>query len=477
MLRFFLKDAAIYTVPAVISRGLSLFLVPLYTQVLTPADFGSLDLLMVFGNIINLTIALEVSQGVARFYGTEPDPDRKIDYISSAFWFTLVCYCFFGATALFFTHSLANKIMGQEGLETPFQIGIINICISGIFYLLQNQFRWELRSTAYAIVSLFMSLVTASLSVWLVYGLDWGLQGVLIGSLTGTLAGSGLGLFLLRTSVRFRFNRLRLREMLAFSAPLVFSGVAVWISLYVDRIMINRLLSVDDVGVYGIGYRLSSIAGLVMTGFQSALTPLIYAHYRDIETPHQLARIFRIFVFITLISFLFLTLFAADLLHLLATKPFYAAAAIIVYLVPAIFLSNMYIFSPGITISKKTHYLIWINSCGALLNIILNYFLIPPLGISGAAIATLLGYLSVFLVHMMLSQRLYYVPHQWKPLLIAVIAAAAFAFLVPQIAMNSLLMRWCVNLFTIITFSALSIALGLLNINELSHALSMLRKR
>ena len=476
MLRVFLKDSATYAVPAFISRGLSLFLVPLYTRVLSPADYGSLDLLTVFAGIINLTIALEVSQGVARFYAGEQEPDRKIAYASSAFWFTLACYSIFAVLMLVFADSLAHRIMGQTGLETAFQIGIAFIWINGLFYLIQNQFRWELRSKNYAVVSLLMSFVTAGVAVWLAYGLRWGLDGLLIGMVAGSLSGTVLGLWWLRNSFRFRFDAARLREMLAFSTPLVFSGVAVWISLYIDRIMINHFLSIDEVGLYGIGYRLASIAGLAMVGFQGALTPLVYTYYREADTPRQLARIFRLFLVVALLIFLGLTLFATDILRLLTTEPFYGGAVVVIYLVPAILLGNMYIFAPGIGIARKTYFIIWINVGGAVVNLGLNYLLIPQWGIVGAGVATLLGYLAVFMAYMVLSQKFYPVPHQWNVVVAGVVVAAFLARLIPQLHTSDIL-RWVINGIAMAVFSGIAMALGLIHLNEIKQGLVLIKRR
>lgn len=225
MLKAFLKDSAIYAVPAFISRGLSLFLVPLYTRVLNPADYGSLDLFMVFANIVNLTIALEVSQGVARYHAVEKDLERKVLYASSAFWFTLACYSTFVVLMWLGTDHVASFIMGQKGLETAFQIGLFFIWINGLFLLIQNQLRWELRSREYAVVSLLMSFVGAGTSVWLAYYLRWGIEGLLLGTVSGCLVGSALGLWLLRASFRARFSIDRLREMLAFSRRLSFRAL------------------------------------------------------------------------------------------------------------------------------------------------------------------------------------------------------------------------------------------------------------
>lgn len=474
MLRAFLKDSALYALPALISRGLSLFLIPLYTRVLSPADYGSLDLLTVFASIVNLTIALEVSQGLARYYAGDQAHERKVAYASSAFWFTLVCYSIFAVLALLLTRQLATLIMGQTGTEMAFRLGVVFILFNGLFYLIQNQFRWELRSRDYAIVSLLMSFVTAAASVWFAFSLRWGLKGLLLGMMIGSFAGTIFGLWRLRNSFRFKFDVGCLRDMLVFSAPLVLSGVAVWVNLYIDRVMINHLLSIDEVGLYGVGYRVASIAGLVMVGFQGALTPLVYTHYKEQDTPRQMATIFRLFILFALLLFLVLTLFATDFLKLLATERFYGGAVVVVYLVPATLLANMYIFAPGIGIAKKTHLMIWINIGGAMLNIGLNYILIPIVGIIGAGLATLLASLGVFVAYMVMSQKLYPVPHQWQQIMAVAALAAVLGWWGPQSESDDFI-RWSVNACLIGIYVAACFIFCLIRVDELREGMMLMR--
>ncbi len=474
MLKAFLKDSAIYAVPSFISRGLSFFLVPLYTRVLNPADYGSLDLFMVFANIVNLTIALEISQGVARYYSVEKHLARKVLYASTAFWFTLVCYSIFVTVMWMCTDQLAALIMRQKGLETVFRIGLLFIWINGLFLIIQNQLRWELRSKEYAAVSLSMTLVGAGVSVWLAYYLRLGIEGLLSGAVSGCLVGSLLGLWLLRASFRLQFSGVRLREMLSFSAPLVISGAATWVSLYVDRLMLSHFLSIDDVGLYGIGSRLASIVTLVMVGFQSALTPLIYTHHQRPDTPLQLERIFRFFLAFALLVYLVLSLFTFDILQFLTTESFLGGAAVVIYLVPAMLLANMYIFAPGISLAKKTNYFIWINLGGAFLNIGMNILFIPLLGIVGAALATAISYLVVFITHMVLSQRFYPVPHRWRAIVGCSVLVSLMVWGLPQLSFGAE-MHWSTNLAAIVLYLVVTVGMGLIRLDELNRVAAKIR--
>lgn len=424
MIRRFFRDSAIYSVPTILSTGISFFLIPLYTRVLTPADYGALDIITVFGSLIALTVALEISQGVARFYQDEETDAGKTRLASTALWFTLVCFTLFLILALIFTPLLSPLILGVSGLDNVFRLGIIHIWFNGLLYFLRNQLRWELKSKAYAMVSILHSIITAAASVFLAYILNFGIYGLLSGLIIGSCVASIYAFYHLRSTFQLLFDREKLRSMLAFSIPLVPSGIAVFVSMYIDRMMINYYLSLEEVGLYGIGFRLAGVSTLVLVGFQMALTPLVYKHYRDPKTPYQLEVIFRFFIAIILVIFMILTLFADFALWLLTTPAYYPAQSVVVFLVPAILLSQMYIFAPGIGIAKKTHLLIWINIGGACLNTLFNFLLIPQFGYTGAGLATMLGYCCVFIAYMLCSQKLYYVPHNWKALLSAVLVAA-----------------------------------------------------
>jgi O-antigen/teichoic acid export membrane protein len=198
--------------------------------------------------------------------------------------------------------------------------------------------------------------------------------------------------------------------------PLVPSSVGVMVGLYVDRIAIARLMTLGDVGLFGVGYRLSSLTSLLMVGFVSALTPLIYARHREPDTPAQLARIFRTFAALALAVCLALALFARDIVAVATTPDYVGAAAVVPLLAPALVLSSMYIFAPGPGIAKRTGIISTINIGVAVMNTLLNFLLIPILGILGAATATFLSNATGFSVNMVASQRLYPVPHDWRRL-------------------------------------------------------------
>jgi len=429
MLKQFLKDSFIYGLSNVISRGIALFLLPLYTRVFSPADFGVIDILTIVATLVNLTVALEISQGVMRYYAEAASAGDRARFVSTALWFSMVMYGLFVLVALWFSEPLNSWILKSSSSQAIFQIAVLSMWSTGIFYFLQNQLRAQLLPKYYAVSSILFTLVYTGTAVVLVLVFDSGVAGVFYGLLVGGIIGGAAAWYPARSNYKLTFDWHRCKELLSFSIPLVPASIAVFVFLYIDRIAIKQLMTLSDVGLFGIGFRVASVVGLLLFGFQRALTVLVYHNYKEATTPGELAKIFRYFLALTLPAIVGLALFSTEILRIFTTPAYYPAWRVIPLLAAAILLSSMYIFAPGLWIAKRTKAIAAINIVVAFLNTALNFALIPLFGISGAALATLMSAAVWFCLLMTLSQKLYFVPHQWTK--IAVSTAVALLLCLP----------------------------------------------
>jgi O-antigen/teichoic acid export membrane protein len=354
------------------------------------------------------------------------------------------------------------------------RILVISAAANGIFYLLLHQLRWRLQAVAFSISSLVFAGVSIGATVVLVLFAGLGVAGVLSGQLLGALAGALVSYLYARELYRWRFDIEKLRSMLKFSVPLVPSSITVFVMLYVDRIAIKELMTVADVGLFGTGYRLAAAVSLIMSAVQMSITPLIYARYRDPETPAALARIFRSFVAVALVAVVATAVYAREILALITTPAYYPASAVIPVLTPALLLSAMYVFAPGLGIAKRTGAQAAITTAGAVVGVGLNLALIPLWGIVGAATATLLSAGFVFGVHMVMSQRVYFVPHRWWPMALAAIAAAALC-LVGSLLQLPALPGLVVKAMIVAAAVLLVVRLGLVDAREIAQIVRAIR--
>jgi O-antigen/teichoic acid export membrane protein len=419
MLRAGLRDSFVYGFASILSKGLAIFLLPIYTRVLDPSDYGAYDLLLTLAAFANLIIALEISQGLARFWSDLDSWTEKRKLASTALWFTALMYGVFLIGGLIWADPLNTLIIGDERYLLAYQLAIVFIAINGIYLLLLNQLRWELRSKTYAIASLGYAVMTLVFAAIFCLWFDMGLIGVIASQAISALIASFFCLKLLRKTLAFTFDFSKLKTMIIFSAPLVPAGLAVFVSLYINRYALLHFTSLADIGIFSIGSRIAGISMLFIAGIQTALTPLIYQHYKEIETPAEIARLFNWFLALALTGCLFLSLFSKELLSLFTTSEYELSSSLIIYLAPAFLLSQMYIFSPGIAIRKKTNLQLYIMLLSALVSIVANWILVPIWGVLGAALATLISSLLFFSVWLYISQSHYKIPYHWRSILFA----------------------------------------------------------
>lgn len=412
MIPRFLTDSAVYALPALVTRGVALLLFPLFARVFSPADYGIIDIVTAVSVLAGFTVALEIAQGLGRLY-VDAGEEAKTAYASTALWFTIVAFGVFAAVCVVLADPLTDLVLGHEVRPSIMIVVAFVIWATGVQYLLQSQLRWQLRPKAVATTSLASAAVTFGVSATLVLGTGSGVIGVFYAQLAGACTGIAIAAALSRGSYTLRFDSSRLAEMLRYSVPLVPASVGVFAGAYADRLVIKSSMTLADVGLYGAGFRVASLVSLLLVGFQAALTPLVLSRHAREETPMELARAFRYFLIPGLAMFAAVSALAPEILALLATPEYLGGAKVVPLLVPAVLLSGMYIFAPGMNIRKRTGIFAIITIAGGLANVALAVALVPWLGIVGAGVALLASSAGTFAAQMAVSQRLYRTPHEW----------------------------------------------------------------
>lgn len=417
MLKQLFRDSVTYTLPRLLTAAVGIFLLPLYTSRLTSSELGLFDMGSIVMSIASLVVALEVSQGAARYYCDDADPVRRREYFSTALAFTFAAFAVFCAVAVIAAPYAASAILGPGATAVTVVLVAAAATAVSAFQLGVAQLRWLLRPAAFVFCCILQLVVNASVAVSLVMKGGYGVHGLLWGVIAGAAAAFAASLWMARDGLGFSLSRARLHEMLAFSGPLVTSSAAVWIALYVDRLAIKELMTLADLGRYGVAYRFANAVDIVMVGFDKAFMPLLYANYRDPVTRLALAKALRMLVALGGAILLALAAAAHDLVHLLATPEYQSAVPLVPVLAGGVLLSRLTSIAPGLWIANRTAAVAGINVSIAVVNLILNVVLIPRLGLIGAGLATATSALFGFTVNMIASQRQYPVSHDWSRLL------------------------------------------------------------
>jgi O-antigen/teichoic acid export membrane protein len=420
----FLKHSAIYGAGQLLVRGISVILLPFYTRLLTPSDYGVMETIGIAVAFLTTALPLEISQAVGRFYTDSRDDAERRTIASTALWFTLAVFSIFAIVPLLSAPEVSRWMLASDGRSSIIRVAAVGLVLQGLFYLTMEQLRWQIKPELHALTAVTSTLILIGVTAVLILGFHSGVIGVFYGQVAGNCVGVVMALWFGR-SYAFRFDPSWLRKMLAYAAPLVPSTAALVVASMVDRIAIRTYMSLAALGIYGIANRFGTVIALVMLGVNGAFMPLVLRHHRDQATPGAIADIFRYFVYLATIVFLGMSLFSGWILRIIATPVFYAADGIVPVVVLFAVFSSMWVFAPGLVLAKRTRVIAGINIAAAAVNTVLVFSLVPRFGLMGAAVGTAISFFGAFATLMVLSQRAYPAPHRWLKLSAAFAVAAA----------------------------------------------------
>jgi O-antigen/teichoic acid export membrane protein len=468
----FLKDAATYAVSGAATTFIGVVMVPIYTRVFSPDEYGALDLITSLVAFLVIFLLMGQPSAVGRFYIDARDArDARVSASTSGFFLLATCLLAAGA-ALPFHKQIAFLLHRETTYSTAVALAICSVPFTVQFRFLQNLLKWRQEPVRYAGLSIASLVIGLSVIIYCVVIRGWGVTGVYAATLTNSIIFSCLGFVLVRSSLALVFSTQRLRELLAFGMPLVPVAVAYYFITYSDRYFLSYFVGLETVGMYAIGVRVSMVLALLLNGFEMAIGPFVYSHYRDESAPATFARTFDYVSVAATFSVTALALFASDVVNIFATPDYLPGHNVVPLLAggTAIYGLGAY-FSVGIGISKRTIHRAWTAVLAAGLNVGLDFLVVPRLGMVGAAGATVVAFLTLAVLQMRISQGLYAVPYRFGRH--AVMYATAAAVIITAFAVDLDRAGWELapvkaGLAGLVVASA--VAAGLLTRRELAYA-------
>ena len=309
-----------------------------------------------------------------------------------------------------------------------------------------------------------------------VVALDLGPLGVVLGSVGSALVTAviGMALYLRRTGIGPRLDLGLSRSMLAFSLPLVPAALAGWGLNLADRYVLNAFRGLDELGVYSVGYT----GGLVINALAVAPFTLAWgAAYWEIarsdDAPAAFRRVLTLFTIGASAGALALSALGTDAIRLLLTPGFDDARYIVPFSAFGMVLYGVYqVVATGLNLTSHTRLLPLTMGAAAITNVALNLLLVPGLGMYGAGIATIAGYLVLAIVTAAVSQRHY--PVAWDvPRVVGTLALASGLGTASLLGPDSTLWR----LGCLVVFGVAVVVLRLVDPTDVARARMAVRRR
>jgi O-antigen/teichoic acid export membrane protein len=473
-------DLTIYGAGDVATSLVSFLLLPVFSRLLSPVDYGIWALLLTVELVTKILFRWGVDASFMRLYYECQDQRDRQCLASTIFFFLLAVNAGLLAIGVVAAPLVADHLFGVRGQSVLLQLVLINTFIGGFYFIPFHVLRIQGKPGQFSLLAFLRSSSTLIARVLFVVVFRFGIFGVVLADIVVTL---GFTLLLARwfaPLIRMVFSRQMLREALRFGLPRVPHGVAQQVigpgtDAYLLRVFLPRApgAALGDIGVYSIGLTFGLGLKYFLSAFEYAWAPFYFKTMKEKDAKRTFSGMttYALAVLVLLAAGLAGT--SADLLRLMTPSAYHGAAKVIPWIAMGAALQGVYLLtSIGLNITKHTEYYPVATATAALVNVGSNMLLIPRFGILGPAYANVLSYAVLAGMAMVFSQRLYPIRYEWTRLLRLVLAAVAACltamFAVPrvQVAAFGVLLRGTVVVGVYMGVLALS---GFFNAGEIER--------
>ena len=392
-----IKSASWYVISNLILKALSFITAPIFTHILTPAEYGGVSSFFAWKSIIAVFVGLGLDYTIGRAKIDFKDAFDK--YLSS-----LQSLMIFAGIIIFCVISfIAKKCFG---FFMDYSIYLIFLMVlyaisQSIISLFQSKLRFEYKYWGNIFIAFFTVLSSTGLSLFFIFFLMKTDKS--LGRIFGIVFPSiflSLFCFLSLLGKGKKLVDLTIwKYALIFSLPMIPHGLSMIILEQMDRLMIVKYVGMEEAGLYSYAYTFATILGLFVNSLMNGWQPWFFENF-DKGNKDKINNSVDMLLFLLLV---FLTVFVCcipELMMLMGREEFWSAKYVAIPVIVGCFFQFLYTVFVQIELYNKKTFIISIGSISAALcNLILNYIFIPKYGYVAAGYTTLISYFMLMIYH------------------------------------------------------------------------------
>lgn len=434
LLKKLASQTAVYGLSTIVGRLLNYLLVPLYTRVFIPAEYGVVTEMYAYVGFFAVLFTYGMETAFFRF--SEKNMEKNKVY-STAFISVLISTLLLCAILMVFTPAWSALLQYENHPEYITWFALI-LGLDALTAIPFANLRQQNKAFAFASIKLLNIAINIGINIfflvlcpkWLndyefvrmVYNPAIGVGYVFIANLVA----SGITLLLLLPNMlnkKWVFDFLLWKQMIVYALPLLVVGFAGITDELLGRVLLKWLLPYDEaenlrlLGIYGANYKLAVLIALFTQAYRFAAEPLFFSQSNKDNAKQLYADMMRYFVIVQCALFLMIMLFIDYFKLFIGTAYLEGLSVVPILLLANIALGIYYNLSIWYKLTDKTMLGAYVSIFGAIVTIVLNIILIPIWGYFGSACATLSCYVLMVLLSWWLGQKHFPVNYEWKKLL------------------------------------------------------------
>ena len=394
-----LKNTILYSIGEILPRAISFILLPVYTQYLSPADYGISSYTHTIIIFLYVLGAFALNSYVLRFFFIHTEDSERRTLIGTAHITIIGLNIIILALAFMVMPSIIEHNSIQVPWNPYFRLAfIINFldCMSIIPMVI-----YRVRQEAIRFVALGVSrtILTVLLTLFLVVYLKRGLLGTFQAQLYVLIPYSIIYFFIIQHYGRWRINWSYVKEGLAFCAPLIPGAICYQMLSVSDRVILERNVGLDQLGIYNVACQMALALNIVIQSGYRAIEPELFRRYGKEGFFDFIKKIQGVFFGAIYIGALALCLFSQEIFYVMTSEAFHEGYRLVPALMVGVIMTGQNVIYSGILQGEKRTKVIGLATIiGAIVSVAANIVFIPIYGVYAAAGASALSLLTMNII-------------------------------------------------------------------------------
>lgn len=473
-----LKNSGIYGLVQVIQKSIGLFLIPVYTSLLSPADKGISDIVTPIVAFFSIFYTLSINSAVIRFYVDYKENKEKL----KEFWGTCVTFVAINSLILSLFFIIFKNIFVMplaRGVDFyPYiLLGFISITLNPIYNIFQSSLQAREKSKEYGWNNLIYFFVNLGLNILFVVIFRIGVIGILLALALTDIIFFIYTLIKFVPTIKITIKKFYLSQALKYSLPLLPHTLSGWAVALIDRIFLNGYKGLAAPAIYSTGAQFGNIINVLTSAINQAYVPWFFERMKNKEkNESEIVKMAEYLTIVYAVLAMGMSLFGPEIFKIMVNKDYYEGWKVIPFLSFGYVFNGIYYFfvNPLFYNKKGVKFIAVGTFSSAILNSVLNMLLIPKYDIIGAALASMI---SMFLACVLI----YFIAKRIEPLRFNIVKMFFIVFIFLIVSMSSYLLLnfnfWQSILIKTAIVLVVFIALVFIYRNELLKVINSIKKK
>lgn len=475
----FIKNSFIYTIGDMLPKVITFFMIPIVIKYLNTEDYGRVNIVITSMGLFSMFYILGMDGSVSRFYYKYKKEGKDKSFLGTVWLFLFLYNLSITLLLLYFGKTINSLVFKDVPFNPFFKLMIINCFLVTFTTLPMLLFRLKEQSLKFGLFNILNTIVYVCLIFYFVSYTKQGAEGNIKAYVYTNLLFALIYFALTIKDLSYKFSLNKLKESLLYGIPLIPHAIGGWILMMSDRWFLERYRTNAEIGVYALAYQFGILIYYLISAINKAYVPFFFKTAEEDKNATDIfSNILKYYSVFILTIGLGIAVFAKEIILLITSnKSYFEAYKVIPIITLAyIFEGFYYMAINSVFYAKKTHLLAITTGLTAVLDILLNYLLIPPYGIYGAAIATAGAYLFLFILTYIIAQRYYYIKWNWNSILINFVLCL-LAYEVATLGSRGILGSFILKILVFIIYIIILFIFKILSIPKLLYIGKKLFKR